>query len=265
MNEAHLKTRLDLAVDAARRAGERTLRYFCQPNLNVERKRDGTPVTAADREAEEYIRSRIVEAFPDDGILGEEMEERLGSSGFRWLLDPIDGTKSFIHGVPLYGTIVGVEYEKQCVIGVISLPALEESVYAARGMGTWWQRRGESEPRRARVSRVDTLAEATFCITSIPEFVRLGRFSAYDELRGQCRLVRGWGDCFGYVLIATGRAEVMIEPELSLWDMAALLPILEEAGGTFTDWEGNPTIYSGEGVATNGLLRDKVLAITRGK
>lgn len=265
MSESDLKTRLELAIDAARRAGELTLRHFNQPDLNVERKRDGTPVTVADREAEESIRRRIIAAFPGDAILGEEMPDRLGDSGYRWILDPIDGTKSFIHGVPLYGTMVGVEHDNQCVIGVVVLPALDEYVYAARGQGTWWLRRGDTQPRRASVSQVDHLAEATFCITSVSEFVHTGRLSAYDELRGQCRLTRGWGDCFGYVLIATGRAELMIEPELNLWDMAALQPILEEAGGTFTDWEGKPTIHSGEGVGTNGRLRDQVLAVTRGR
>ena len=265
MNENDLKTRLDLAIDAARQAGSLTLRYFNQPNLNVERKRDGTPVTAADRQAEEYLRSRIIQAFPADAILGEEMPDRPGDSGYRWIIDPIDGTKSFIHGVPLYGTMVGVEHDQQSVLGVVVLPALDEYVYAARGQGTWWVPRGEPQPRRAQVSRVDQLQEATFCGTSVNEFVRTGRLSAYDELRGQCRLTRGWGDCYGYVLIATGRAEVMIEPELNLWDMAALPPILEEAGGSFTDWEGNPTIHNSEAVATNGWLRECVLAVTRGK
>jgi histidinol phosphatase-like enzyme (inositol monophosphatase family) len=265
MNEADLKARLELAVDAARRAGELTLQHFNRPDLHVEPKRDGTPVTVADRQAEEYLRNRIAAAFPADAVLGEEMPERPGTSNFRWIIDPIDGTKSFVHGVPLYGTLVGVEFEQRSVIGVVVLPALEEYVYAARGQGAWWHLRGCDQPRPARVSQVDRLAEATFCVTSVSEFIRTGRLSAYDELRGQCRLVRGWGDCYGYVLVATGRAEIMIEPELSLWDMAALLPILEEAGGTFTDWKGNPTIYSGEGLATNGRLREQVLAITRGK
>ena len=265
MDDSDLKVRLDLAVDSARRAGEVTLQYFCRPELSVDRKYDGTPVTAADREAEGYLRSRIIEAFPADAILGEEMEDRPGDSGFRWILDPIDGTKSFIHGVPLYGTLVGVEYEKQCVVGVIVMPALEECVYAARGLGAWWQRQGEREPRRARVSQVDELSEATFCTTSVSEFVRAGRHDVYEQLRAGCRQARGWGDCYGYVLVATGRAEIMIEPELSLWDMAALPPILEEAGGSFTDWNGNASIYTGEGVGVNGCLRERVLEITRGR
>lgn len=265
MSQTDLKARLELALDAACRAGELTLGHFNRPDLQVERKRDGTPVTAADRQAEEYLRSRIAAGFPEDAILGEEMPDRPGTSGYRWILDPIDGTKSFVHGVPLFGTLVGVEFEQRPAIGVVVLPALEEYVYAVCGQGAWWHTRGAEKPRPARVSQVDRLDEATFCATGVNEFVRTGRFSAYDELRGKCRLVRGWGDCYGYFLIATGRAEIMIEPELSLWDMAALPPILEEAGGTFTDWEGNPTIYSGEGVATNGQLREQVLAITRGK
>ncbi|HSW45453.1 MAG TPA: histidinol-phosphatase [Phycisphaerae bacterium] len=264
MNAPDIKPRLELALDAARRAGRLTLKHFNRPGLDIEQKRDGTPVTVADRQAEEFLRKMIVEAFPDDAILGEEMPDRPGSSGFRWIIDPIDGTKSFIHGVPLFGTLVGVEFDKQSVIGVIVLPALDEYVYAAVGQGAWHQR-GWSEPRRAKVSEVDRLKDATFCTTSVSEFVIRGRDTVYDELRERCRLARGWGDCYGYVLVATGRAEIMIEPQLSLWDMAALPPILAEAGGYFGDWKGTPTIYAGDSLATNAHLREQVLAITRGK
>lgn len=265
MKPTDLTPRLELAVDAACRAGELTLHHFNRVDLTVERKGDGTPVTVADREAEDYLRGRITAAFPDDAILGEEMPDHPGSSGFRWILDPIDGTKSFIHGVPLYGTLVGVEYDKQSVIGVVVLPALQEYVYAASGQGAWWHHGNSDKPRRARVSQVDRLDEAAFCTTSISEFVRTHRFAVYEQLRAACRLARGWGDCYGYVLVATGRAEIMIEPQLSLWDMAALPPIFQEAGGSFSDWQGTPTIYTGEGLATNGRLREQVLAITRGR
>jgi len=264
MKDADLRARLELAVAAGRNAGARTLEYFCQSDLQVDSKQDGTPVTVADREAELLIRSEIDLAFPDDGILGEEFPERPGSSGFRWILDPIDGTKSFVRGVPLYGTLVGVEYEGRCVIGVIVLPGLDECVYAARGHGAW-HAQGSDEPRPARVSSVARLAEAAFCTTSVSDFVQTNRQNVYERLRAGCRLARGWGDCYGYVLVATGRAEIMIEPELSLWDMAPLPAILEEAGGTFTDWQGNATIYNGEGLATNGQLLGQVLAITRNK
>ncbi|UCD29716.1 MAG: inositol monophosphatase, partial [Planctomycetota bacterium] len=169
--------------------------------------------------------------------------------------DPIDGTKSFIHGVPLYGTLIGVEYEQHCVIGIIVLPALDEYIYAAKGQGTWYVH-GSDQPNRARVSSVKNLADGLFCTTSVEDFIQVGRLEAYRELSDKARLTRCWGDCYGYVLVATGRAEVMAEPELSIWDMAALQPILEEAGGTFTDWKGNSTIHNGEGIATNGHVLD---------
>jgi len=262
MRDADLRARLELAVSAGRGAGSKTLKYFCQAGLQVDRKQDGTPVTAADREAELWLRSEIDLAFPDDGILGEEYPEREGRSGFRWILDPIDGTKSFVQGVPLYGTLVGVEYEERCVIGVVVLPGLDEYVYAARGHGCW-HAQGSGEPRPAQVSSVKRLSDAAFCTTSVSAFVKANRQAVYDRLLTDCRLTRGWGDCYGYVLVATGRAEIMIDPELSIWDMAPLPVILEEAGGTFTDFQGNATIYNRQGLATNGHLLDAVLAITR--
>lgn len=262
MDTAGLDGRLELAVAAARKAGRATLEHFCNRDLRVDSKRDGTPVTVADREAEELLRARIGQAFPDDAIIGEEFPEKPGTSGYRWFFDPIDGTKSFIHGVPLYGTLAGVEYEGRCVLGVIVLPGLDEYVYAARGQGCW-HARGAEQPRRARVSAVSELGESLFCTTSVTEFVLTNRLDAYEALRARCKLARGWGDCYGYVLIATGRAEVMVEPRLNLWDMAPLPVILEEAGGTFTDWKGKPTIHSGEGMATNGHVLEQVLAITR--
>ncbi|HOW74043.1 MAG TPA: histidinol-phosphatase [Phycisphaerae bacterium] len=264
MNEGELKGRLELAVEAGRMAGEHTLKYFHRPDLEVERKRDGTPVTVADREAEGLLRERIASAFPRDAIVGEEMADRPGVSGYRWILDPIDGTKSFIHGVPLYGTLVGVEHERRCVIGVIVLPGLDEYVYGACGLGAW-HGRGEQSPVRARVSSVNRMSEALFCTTGVSGFVKENRYDVYEALRRRCQLTRGWGDCYGYVLVATGRAEIMIDPELSLWDMAALPAILEEAGGTFTDWQGTPTIYGKQGVATNGQLLSEVVGITGAK
>ena len=254
--------RLRLAREAAREAGAITLEYFRRDDLAVERKGDDSPVTAADRAAEEHLRRRIAENFPDDGILGEELPETEGQSGYRWILDPIDGTKSFIHGVPLYGTLVGVEREGRSVLGVILIPALDESVYAARGQGAWYAS-GNREPEPARVSSRQTLAESLFLTSEVLSFDELDRRTAYDRLQAACRLTRTWGDCYGYLMVATGRADVMVDPVMSIWDAAALSPILEEAGGTFTDWQGEPTIHAGEGIGTNGHVLEEVLAITR--
>jgi histidinol phosphatase-like enzyme (inositol monophosphatase family) len=264
MNQTELSARLELALNAARSAGAIAGRYFTEQSLHVETKHDGTPVTVADRETESELRRQIEGAFPDDEILGEEFPSRPGRSGFRWIVDPIDGTKSFIHGVPLFGTMVGVEQDGECVIGVIELPALHERVYAARGQGAWWVRGGD-EPRPARVSAVTSLSESLFCCGSVTTFVKENRAAAFEALRAACRLSRGWGDCYGYVLVATGRAELMVDPALSIWDMAALPAILSEAGGTFTNWQGDATIRGRDGIATNGHLLRQVLDITRGQ
>jgi len=247
-----------LAVQAAREAGRITLEYFRREDLDVELKHDDTPVTAADRRAEQHLRERIAAAFPADGIVGEEYGEQAGTSGCRWILDPIDGTKSFIHGVPLYATLVALEHEEQSLLGVIHIPALDECVYAARGQGAWYLH-GQQPPRRARVSQRQPLSKALFLTSEVINFDRTGRRGAYDRLQAGCRLARTWGDGYGYLMVATGRAEVMVDPVMALWDAAALPAVLEEAGGTFTDWRGNATYQGGEGIATNGLLLPEAL------
>ena len=262
MQNAEWSARLELALAAAREAGEITLKYFRENNYAVELKRDQSPVTIADRSAEQHLRNRIAAAFPGDAILGEEFPERSGDSGFRWILDPIDGTKSFISGVPLYGALIGVEQEGRSVVGVIHLPALSETAYAAKGQGAWFVR-GDRSPSPARVSQTPRLADSLFCTSEIKSFAKSGRCQAFDELDGVCRLARTWGDCYGYLLVATGRADLMVDPLMNVWDCAALQPIIEEAGGTFTDWQGQPTIHGGEAIATNGLVFEEALAIVR--
>jgi histidinol phosphatase-like enzyme (inositol monophosphatase family) len=255
-----LKGRLELALQAAYEAGEITLEYFQRGNLVVERKDDDSPVTLADRRAEEHLRSRIAEAFPEDAILGEELAERPGTTGYRWILDPIDGTKSFIHGVPLYGTLVAVEHGGESVLGVILIPALNECVYASKGGGAWHQSAG-GKPRPARVSHCPKLSEGLFLTSEVASFETIGRRDVYDRLQASARLTRTWGDCYGYLMVATGRAELMVDPIMQIWDLAALLPIVVEAGGHFTDWRGRQTIHSGQAIATNGRILDEVLTI----
>lgn len=257
-----IQRRSEFAVHAARSAGDITLEYFRKDDLPVDLKSDDTPVTMADRLAETKVRELIIEAFPEDAILGEEFPEREGHSGYRWILDPIDGTKSFIHGVPLYGTLIGLEFEEKSVLGVIRIPALEECVYAAKGQGAWYVQ-GANPPKPARVSKLPTLAQSLFLTSEVACFETTGRRGAYDRVQSATRLTRTWGDCYGYLLVATGRAEVMIDPIMAIWDAAPLLPILEEAGGTFTDWKGNPSISAGEGIATNGLVFNEVMKIIR--
>ena len=256
--------RLRLALMVAREAGEITLRYFRRDDLRVDHKQDDSPVTIADREAEQHLRDRIADAFPKDAIVGEEFDDREGTSGYRWILDPIDGTKSFISGVPLYGTLIGVEHNGECLLGVISMPALGETVYAETGGGAWYVH-GNAEPTPAKVSSSEHLAEGLFCTTAVGSFGETDRLPAYDRLQAEARVTRTWGDCYGYLLVVTGRAAVMVDPIMNVWDAAALKPILEEAGGRFTDWTGQPTIHSGEGVGTNGHVHDEVIGLLSGE
>ena len=262
MNDRDLHDRYELAVRIAREAGDLTLRYFGRGNYQVEWKRDASPVTVADREAEQHLRKRIAASFPLDGILGEEFGEQPGTSGYRWILDPIDGTQSFIHGVPLYGTLLGVEREGRSLIGVIHHAALRETVHALAGGAAVHVRDGKESP--ARVSACGTLADGLFCTSDFAGYLKTGRLAALEKLAAAARRGRTWGDCYGYLLVATGRAEAMVDPIMNVWDAAALQPILEAAGGTFTDWQGRPTIHGGEGIATNGLVLEEVLAIARG-
>jgi histidinol-phosphatase len=252
MGAPPLRELLALAVEAARAGGRRTLAYF-GAGPAVEWKADGTPVTAADREAERAMREVIARVFPDHGVLGEEEGEVPGAPGVRWIIDPLDGTKTFVRGVPLFGTLVGVEVDGEAVVGVIHLPALDETIAAARGEGCTWN------GRPCRVSAVDRLDDALVVVTD--ERAARARSGAWARLAAATGMQRTWGDCYGYALVATGRAEVALDPVVSVWDCAALLPIVEEAGGRFTDWRGRRTIRGGEAVATNGVLHAAVLDV----
>jgi len=164
--------------------------------------------------------------------------------------------------VPLFGTLIGVEFKGKVVVGVCHFPVLNETAYAARTLGAWWNKSGEP-PQPARVSQVADLSQSLVCFTTVQGFSRINRPDALDKFARATGLLRGWGDCYGHILVATGRAEVMVDPLMNPWDGAALLPIMEEAGGHFIDWQGEPTIYSGNGISVNAGLRETVLAITR--
>jgi histidinol-phosphatase len=244
----NLKHRLEIAKAAAWEAGKATLRHF-QTRLAVEWKADLSPVTAADRESEALLLSILRREFPGDAFLGEEGGERPGTTGFRWIVDPLDGTKSFVQGVPLYGVMIGCEDPKGDVVaGAISFPALGELVAAARGEGATWN------GRTATVSQVAELKDACVLFGSIRSFQQTESTAAFERIVARARLCRGWGDCYGHVLVATGRAEAMLDPVLEVWDTAALLPILEESGGIFTDWKGQRTIRGRSGISTNGKV-----------
>lgn len=256
MHEPNLRQILDFAVESAQLAGAFTLGYF-NAGTPHELKADRSPVTLADRGAEERLRARIEKYYPEHGILGEEFGERPGRDPARWILDPIDGTQSFISGVPLYSVLIGFEWRGEVLAGAIHLPALHETVYAARGLGCWWN------GRRAHVSEVSDLANARLAHTGTKLFRQRGRGGTFDRLRDACLIDRGWSDAYAYALVATGRAEIAIDPVMQIWDVAALLPCITEAGGVLTDWSGNATHRASESVATNGRLHASVLEIIR--
>jgi len=253
---SELRSLLDFAVGLARDAGAITHRHF-KGSFVAERKPDDSFVTVADREAERYLRVSIEKAFPADAILGEEEGEKPGRSNRRWILDPVDGTYSFVHRVPLYGVLIGLEIGREAVLGVVNLPALDELVYAARGAGCFWN------DGTARVSSTKSLCEALLLATDFGTCEQHGFGRAAEILTRQVHARRTWGDAYGHVLVATGRAEIMLDPIMNVWDCAALLPILEEAGGTFTDWQGQRTIRGGNAISTNGALFESVMAAIR--
>lgn len=250
------RARYEVAVEAARQAGALALRYFDQ-NLAVEWKHDHSPVTVADREAEALLRATLLGRFPHDGFLGEEQGETPGTSGFRWVIDPIDGTRNFVRGIPVWATLVGLEYRDEQVAGVAEVPTLGQTYRALRGDGAY---RGE---RRIRVSDVGDLGEAILFYSSLSWFIRAGRQDQFLELAARTQRQRGFGDFYGFVLVAQGSGELMIEHGVHAWDVAALLPILEEAGGRLTDWDGAVTVHRPDVIASNGRLHAAALEILR--
>jgi histidinol phosphatase-like enzyme (inositol monophosphatase family) len=266
MTEQELSDRLEFALAAASAGGEAALAYFRQGRLNIETKGDGTPVTAADRACEQEIRARLASRYPADGVLGEEFGDTRGTTGCRWIIDPIDGTFSFIHGVPLFTTLIGLEaldgpYAGRAVAGVIHAPALGETVWARLGGGAWHRVAG-GDPTPARVSATERLKAATVCTTS-EDYWGEGDVDRWRAITAASKHTRGWPDAYGAMLVATGRCDAMVEPKLHPWDIAPFGPILAEAGGASTDWEGSPGCNAVTAVASNGRIHGELLALLR--
>jgi histidinol-phosphatase len=226
---------------------------FRATDLVVETKPDLTPVSEADRAAEQVLRARIETERPGDGVVGEEYGETPGSGDRRWILDPIDGTKSFVRGIPAWGTLIALERDGEIVVGVVSAPALGRRWWAMRGSGAY----ADGEP--ITVSRVSAVEDALFCFTSLTAFDEHGMGDAFRSLAARCWEARGFSDYWAHVLVAEGSADIAVEPVMNLWDNAPLQVIVEEAGGRFTDLEGRPRADGGSAVTTNGLLHDAVL------
>jgi myo-inositol-1(or 4)-monophosphatase len=234
------------------------LGYF-QSGLRPDIKSDDTPVTIADRRAEEYIRGRIEQRFPGHAIVGEEYGV-LDSEGasHRWFIDPIDGTRAFVRGVPMYAVLIGLEIEGQIRVGVAAFPALGEMITAASGQGCWWN------GRPARVSDKARLQDGILVHSDTASFARHGKKTAWERLKMAAGFRAGWSDAYGYLLVATGRAELMLDPIMNAWDCAPFPVIFQEAGGYFGDWQGQSTIYSGEALGTTEALLPEVLRLIGG-
>lgn len=245
----------DFAVQTAYLAGRLTLGYF-QTGVQPDFKTDGTPVTVADRKVEEFIRSRIEKQYPHHAVVGEEYGRNENEdTSHRWFIDPIDGTKSFLQGVPLYAVLIGLEIEGSIEVGVASFPALGELVAAATGEGCWWN------GRRAHVSEVSSLKQAVVVFSDVASFSKYGRSEAWRRIKQSTYYRAGWGDAYGHMLVATGRAELMLDPVMNAWDCAPFPPILKEAGGYFGDWQGHVTIYGHEAMSTSRVLLPEVLTL----
>ena len=252
------RTRYELAIEAARQAGTLARNYY-ETTFDVEIKPDQSPVTIADRQAEMHIRSLISKTFPNDGFLGEEFGDQPGSTGFRWVIDPIDGTKSFVRHIPVWATLIGLEYRGEQIGGIAYIPVFDMMYRAIRGGGAF------VNERKIRVSNIATLAESLICYSSINWFTRAGREKTFIELANRTARQRGYGDFYGFVLVAEGAAELMLEHGVNIWDIAATKAIVEEAGGTFTDWEGTPTVTRPDVLASNGKVHAEAIAILRNR
>jgi histidinol-phosphatase len=248
------RERYEKAIDITRRAGQVALRYF-DTTLTVERKGDDSPVTIADRETEQSLRTQVSEAFPGDGFLGEEFGDTPGTTGYRWILDPIDGTRSFVRGVPLWGVLVGLEYKGDLIAGIVDAPVFGHTYHALRGQGAY------RNDRRIRVSDEADLPRSMVYYSGLLWFVKAGREEAFFELIRRTDRQRGFGDWYGFMLVAQGSGEVMVEHGVHAWDIAAVIPIVEEAGGRFSDWDGKFDIHRPDALASNGKIHDEVLRI----
>ncbi len=255
----NLKPYMDFASDLAYRAGRITLGYF-NVGVRPDYKADDTPVTAADRAAEVFIRDELEKAYPSHTILGEEFGESVGqANNFRWIIDPIDGTKSFMRGIPLYGVLIGLEIEGVVRVGAAYFPGTDEMLCAADGEGAWWN------GRRAHVSTESSTERAWVCFTNVRNMERHGRGQAWERINKAVYAMRGWGDAYGYLAVATGRAEAMLDPVMAIWDCGPFPVILKEAGGYFGSWDGRDGHLHGEALACNSALLPEMLDLIKGE
>ena len=247
---------LQLALELADAADEITLQHFQSATLSVRTKTDLSPVSEADEAVERMIRDRLSIDRPHDGILGEEYGTS-GAAERRWIIDPIDGTKNYVRGIPVYATLIGLAEGDRIVAGVVSAPAMSRRWWAARGEGAF------VNARRIQVSAIDRLSDAHLGYDSVPEFDKHRNTEGFLELARRCTRSRGFGDFWIHMLVAEGAIEIAVEPAVAAWDMAAVQVIVEEAGGRFTDLAGKARFDGGSALSTNGALHDEALEFFR--
>jgi histidinol-phosphatase len=251
------KNLLDFTADLALQAGKISLQYY-QTGITADFKPDNSPVTVADKAVEEFIRLRIEKTYPDHAIVGEEFgTNQKDGKTFSWIIDPIDGTKSFIRGVPLYAVLIGLEVEGIVRVGAAYFPALDEMICAADSEGCWWN------GRQAHVSLIERLEDAYICFTSMKDMEKNERSKAWDQLKNKAYELRGWSDAYGYLAVATGRAEAVLDPKMKIWDCGPFPPIFREAGGFFGNWQGVEGHTFGEALACNSKLLPELLSILK--
>lgn len=250
--EIEIERRAIAARWAVLRAGKLALKYFHE-GVATELKQDLTPVTKADKESEELLRATFRAAFPGDGFLGEEFGKEPSTTGFVWIIDPIDATLNFVRGIPLFATLVGLEHDGQMVAGFCYIPGMDRLYHAARGAGAF------VNDRPIRVSSIATIKESQIIYSAADWFDKSGKLPFFLDVARSAGRTRGFGDFYGFVLVAEGAAEAMLEPAANVWDLAALAPIVEEAGGVFTDWNGEPTVYGGGALVGNPAVHRLLL------
>lgn len=255
-----LKTRLSLALDLVQDASFMIL-DFVDKGFAVDSKVDGSFVTKADKETEKMLRDNLQDHFPDDGIIGEEWGNQNTEAEWVWTIDPIDGTSSFVNGVPLYGCMIGLIHNEESVGGVVHLPGLNETVYAGKDMGAHWKKSHTSNFVEAKVNTVESLEEAMFSYSAPEYFEMNNRIDVLELLRKNCSKERIWGDCYGHVLVATGRLDLMVDPYLHPWDHVPLQIILKEAGGVHCDLEGSTSISMTSGFSTSLKLKEELVGL----
>ncbi len=254
---AEIRELLDFATTLAKEAGDVTLKYF-GGIVDHDAKGDGSPVTVADQEAERLIRGRIEARYPDHSILGEEYGESNEGARVRWILDPIDATRSFMRGVPLYGVLIGIDVDGETAVGVAHFPPLRETVAAGVGLGCTLN----GSP--CHVSKISRLEEAVVCTTDVERLLSRPEGDGWRRIQQRAAFSRTWGDCYGHALVATGRIEAQVDPVMAPWDAGPFLTIATEAGGKFTTFGGEATVHGGSGVSSNGLLHAEVLGALLG-